>query len=786
MASLSNSNHSNIETADNNALLAFGSSRSSPTRHPTIPIVYQISSHASSRAFSLTVLLPKHRLTHMEATPLVRESSNHHHHNHNHHGGKETHIVRLAMAQMLQLHHETESSSNSNPPSWLDRTTLVTRLQKGGEAVGLSSSQWRDVTAVVEETAARLTAGWCPEGTESIQVELVVSEGIVTIVATVSSAPPPPYVNSSSHSSGGAGTPSHPLYRNAFSTSGSSPSSSSNNNHTSSMSSPSFARSVSAGGGNGVWTEPHGELLATAKPFPAPGSGIGGGMGSGGGGGGASSSFSNSVIGSSDMLPNSHQHGTPTPNRNPPSNASASRGFTRSYSMGSYGSSSSPSTPIGSIGSSHGGGGSTNNSNNNNNIFSSPRGGGSPYPNWFQQGADTNNSGTANARNFLQPHSNQQNQFRPPPMMNPGPSPPHLVVNHNHHSTSHRSSPQDGGDVQHWNASPKSLSSYHGSSSPRNWSRQNSGGLDGTTANTFSDPLPMMSPPDPLQIVEPLRAMGFSQRQCDAAVQAIRSVSMEESPHATTAPIPVRSRFDSQSSFPSNSGGGDGGNDVRLGAQEGMYQTGGGRRERENHRDTTTIQNGNVPDQLTGEDILGFVLSSNNHEHSGKVLEHDRNNRHTSTNNDIVQMESTMRNLLARSDGSKESASRENKNNVWGMSSSSHLHHSPSQQDVQQVLSNEHPQPSVWGNAGKLKVVKSSSTAPGGNYHDANSVSEDSIADSASLGGSSQWAQPGYHPQQQQQQNLIKMLNIPPDLNAFVFHCNANTREECLQRGLFG
>jgi hypothetical protein len=33
---------------------------------------------------------------------------------------------------------------------------------------------------------------------------------------------------------------------------------------------------------------------------------------------------------------------------------------------------------------------------------------------------------------------------------------------------------------------------------------------------------------------------------------------------------------------------------------------------------------------------------------------------------------------------------------------------------------------------------------------------------------------------------LVKVLDIPLDMNAFVFHCNSHTREECLERGLFG
>jgi hypothetical protein len=33
---------------------------------------------------------------------------------------------------------------------------------------------------------------------------------------------------------------------------------------------------------------------------------------------------------------------------------------------------------------------------------------------------------------------------------------------------------------------------------------------------------------------------------------------------------------------------------------------------------------------------------------------------------------------------------------------------------------------------------------------------------------------------------LVKVLDIPQDMNAFIFHCNANTRDECLEKKMFG
>jgi len=33
---------------------------------------------------------------------------------------------------------------------------------------------------------------------------------------------------------------------------------------------------------------------------------------------------------------------------------------------------------------------------------------------------------------------------------------------------------------------------------------------------------------------------------------------------------------------------------------------------------------------------------------------------------------------------------------------------------------------------------------------------------------------------------MVKVLDIPQDMNAFIFHCNANTRDECLEKKMFG
>jgi hypothetical protein len=37
-----------------------------------------------------------------------------------------------------------------------------------------------------------------------------------------------------------------------------------------------------------------------------------------------------------------------------------------------------------------------------------------------------------------------------------------------------------------------------------------------------------------------------------------------------------------------------------------------------------------------------------------------------------------------------------------------------------------------------------------------------------------------------QNMKMVKVLDIPQDMNAFIFHCNASTRDECLERKMFG
>lgn len=53
-------------------------------------------------------------------------------------------------------------------------------------------------------------------------------------------------------------------------------------------------------------------------------------------------------------------------------------------------------------------------------------------------------------------------------------------------------------------------------------------------------------------------------------------------------------------------------------------------------------------------------------------------------------------------------------------------------------------------------------------------------------GGGAPWSPTSSSQAGKQPQKMVKVLELPLEMNAFVFHCNAQTRDECLERGLLG
>jgi hypothetical protein len=94
---------------------------------------------------------------------------------------------------------------------------------------------------------------------------------------------------------------------------------------------------------------------------------------------------------------------------------------------------------------------------------------------------------------------------------------------------------------------------------------------------------------------------------------------------------------------------------------------------------------------------------------------------------------------------------------------------------------------SVWGNAGKMKIIKIPTVVVDG-ASESDEVTIDSDEKVSTTNATTVTTAPtgGISATQSRAQKMVKILDIPPELNAFVFHCNAQTRDECLSRGLFG
>lgn len=209
--------------------------------------------------------------------------------------------------------------------------------------------------------------------------------------------------------------------------------------------------------------------------------------------------------------------------------------------------------------------------------------------------------------------------------------------------------------------------------------------------------------PSPNMIVEPLLQMGFSPSECNAAVAAIRDVQ-----NAEMHGVDGRSRSQSSTSI------------------------------------------GSVGNQVIGMNRSGHEIQrrASSEEYGGAVI--------TNEGSAMMQQRDNLSAGSAQSLQSDQLSERGGEQQII-MNGSWH------QEDVKQAGANQGP---VWGNAGKLKLVKSSSGNQADHVPEVNAGVHENAAAPA--------------------QKLVKVLDIPPELNAFVFHCNAHTREECLERGLFG
>jgi len=143
-----------------------------------MPVKYRIASNQTTNAFTITLLVPKNKdppSDHGSPFRKVQDSTPNK-------PEKETYVFHVTMSQLLS---QSQSLSGVNTPTWLDSPTLRKRLSEGGNAVGLDSHQIYQSIAAVEESVARIP-GWIPDGTESVNVDIYLAEGLMSIVAIVS------------------------------------------------------------------------------------------------------------------------------------------------------------------------------------------------------------------------------------------------------------------------------------------------------------------------------------------------------------------------------------------------------------------------------------------------------------------------------------------------------------------------------------------------------------------------------------------------------------------------
>lgn len=143
-----------------------------------MPVKYRIASSQTTNAFTITLLVPKGKDPPGDRVCPFRKVQD----STPNKPGRESHIFHISMSQLLA---QAQSLSVANTPRWLDSPTLRKRLSEGGNAVGLDSHQIYQSIAAVEESVARIPS-WIPDRTESVNVDIYLAEGLISIIAIVS------------------------------------------------------------------------------------------------------------------------------------------------------------------------------------------------------------------------------------------------------------------------------------------------------------------------------------------------------------------------------------------------------------------------------------------------------------------------------------------------------------------------------------------------------------------------------------------------------------------------
>lgn len=156
-----------------------------------LPVKYRICRDNHSGAFTVTLMVPisQSGLANGNGdnnSPFQKVPSSEYRTYDNNRDAMDTYALKVPLSYLVNLSSQAVSNSAQQEAApWLDRSTLRSRINDGGRAIGLEQSYIYQTMAAVEETASKLPQ-WCPSATETVTVEVILSEGIVTLVASAS------------------------------------------------------------------------------------------------------------------------------------------------------------------------------------------------------------------------------------------------------------------------------------------------------------------------------------------------------------------------------------------------------------------------------------------------------------------------------------------------------------------------------------------------------------------------------------------------------------------------
>ena len=647
-----------------------------------VPVKYKICFNNQSTSFTVTLLVPLSGTNGQhtngsnqhenDTSPFQKVSAADGAPTFNEHGEPiQAYALRIPLSYLVnQSSQEASDSDVQKSSAWLDRNTLRTRIDEGGRTIGLDQQQIYHSVAAVEQSASKLPH-WCPRATQSVTVDITLSDNVVTLVASAAhsttSLQPPTRKHSIGHYDQSS-SPSQRYYHHAVS---------SNNSMPSSSQQPHLSPSSNRSNYN-VFNETSGELVATAPSFPPP------------------PGMRSNSISTSSLSTSNHNVNIDGQNRGIYNNINNNN----SFSAFSPANKNRNDDMNGSNG-------------NRNNVFNSPLLS-SSFGSWGAFPPNQNNNAAEQKQNqgqqhlkpqqlnysnigptsLQEPKANEKNIFR----MSSEPHSSFLGQGLNTEKTS--SNPftyQFDKDIFRSNSEVISTNTpsvdMNGSSNPMHNSHNN-------------------TRPDPSIIIGPLLKMGFNKQECEVAADAIRNLTQQS-----------RSVPENEASVQSHSEK----DNHHIHQMNDLYSNKPGQNDVERN------QNGNQNHQGYDE-----VTTSLNNVSLG--------NKKEDTETQLVFHSASMEQPLPKSTAN-----------------------------------------SVWGNAGKLKTIKNPTyenverpvTKTTEAIKDSDNTSVGTRRDDYSSEDTSSQ-------KQAQQQKMVKVLDMPPELNAFIFHCNAQTRDECLERGLFG